>query len=115
MLQGSSAVTGVVVYRGSEIPQLSNLLLFGDNPSGEIFYVNADKLPNGGQDAIRRVLLNDNGTAKTFLQVISEKRQALGRGPASRADLRFGSGPDNRVFLLNKQDNTIRLLVANAR
>ena len=115
LLQGSSAVTGVVVYRGSEIPQLSNLLLFGDNPSGEIFYVNADKLPNGGQDAIRRVLLNDNGTAKTFLQVISEKRQALGRGPASRADLRFGSGPDNRVFLLNKQDNTIRLLVANAR
>ena len=115
LLQGSSAVTGVVVYRGTQIPQLANLLLFGDNPSGEIFYVNADKLPRGGQDAIRRVLLNDNGTARTFLQVIGQKRQALGRGPANRADLRFGTGPDNRVFLLNKQDNTIRLLVADGR
>jgi glucose/arabinose dehydrogenase len=114
LLQGSSAVTGVVVYRGNQIPQLANLLLFGDNPSGEIFYVSADKRPNGGQDAIRRVLLNDNGAAKTFLQVIGQKRQSLGRGPAQRADLRFGTGPDNRVFLLNKQDNTIRLLVAGS-
>jgi hypothetical protein len=111
LLQGSSAVTGVVVYRGNQIPQLANLVLFGDNPSGEIFYFNADKLPGGGQDPIRRVLLNDNGTGKTFLQVISQKRQSLGRGPAMRADLRFGTGPDNRVFLLNKQDNTVRLLV----
>ena len=113
LLQGSSAVTGVVVYRGTQIPQLANLVLFGDNPSGEIFYFDADKLPAGGQDAIRRVLLNDNGTAKTFLQVIGEKRQSLGRGAANRADLRFGTGPDNRVFLLNKQDNTIRLLVGD--
>jgi glucose/arabinose dehydrogenase len=115
LLQGSSAVTGVVVYRGNQIPQLANLVLFGDNPSGEIFYFNADKLPAGGQDAIRRVLLNDNGTAKTFLQVIREKRQSLGRGAANRADLRFGTGSDNRVFLLNKQDNTIRLLVGDQR
>jgi hypothetical protein len=115
LLQGSSAATGVVVYRGNQIPQLANLVLFGDNPSGEIFYFNADKLPNGGQDAIRRVLLNHNGTAKTLLQLISEKRQSLGRNAAMRADLRFGTGQDNRVFLLNKQDNTIRLLVAGAR
>ena len=110
LLQNSSAATGVVVYRGNQIPQLANLVLFGDNPSGEIFYFNADKLPTGGQDAIRRVLLNHNGTAKTLLQVISEKRQSLGRNSAMRADLRFGTGQDNRVFLLNKQDNTIRLL-----
>jgi hypothetical protein len=115
LLQGSSAVTGVVVYRGKEIAQLANLVLFGDNPSGEIFYFNADKLPQGGQDPIRRVLLNDKGTAKTLLQVINEKRQAAGRTNASRADLRFGTGPGDRVFLLNKQDNTIRVLVPDGR
>jgi hypothetical protein len=115
LLQGSSAATGVVVYRGTQIKQLANLLIFGDNPSGEIFYVNADKLPAGGQDAIRRVLLNHNGSAKTFLQVIGEKRASLGRGAAMRADLRFGTGPDNRVFLLNKQDNTVRLLVPDGQ
>jgi hypothetical protein len=111
LLQGSSAATGVVVYRGTAIKQLANLVLWGDNPSGEIFYVNADKLPSGGQDAIRRVLLNHNGAAKTFLDVIKEKNAAQGKPVATRADLRFGSGPDNQVFLLNKRDGIVRLLV----
>src|SRR6185295_16443235 len=78
LLQSSSAAIGGLVYRNARIPQLNNLLIFGDNPSGEIFYVNADNLPKGGQDPIRRILLNDNGTSKTFLQVIKEKNMAQG-------------------------------------
>lgn len=111
LLQRSSAITGVLVYRRGAIPQLANLVLFGDFPSGEIFYIQADRLPSGGQDAIRRVLLNDRGQAKTLLEVIREKNSTQGRPPATRADLRFGAGPDGQVFLLNKQDGTIRLLV----
>jgi glucose/arabinose dehydrogenase len=110
LLQGSSAATGVVVYRGNQIPQLANLLIFADMPSGEIFYVSADNLPSGGQDAIRRILLNDGGTAKTVLQVIQEKNTSQGKKPATRSDLRFGQGPNNQVFLLNKADGTIRVL-----
>ena len=52
----SSASVGVIVYRSTTIPQLTNRLLFGDMPSGELFHVSADDLPKGGQDAIRRVL-----------------------------------------------------------
>ncbi len=37
--------------------------------------------------------------------VIREKNPS-----ATRADPRFGLGPDNQVFLLNKQDGTIRML-----
>ena len=110
LLQGSSAVTGVHVYRSNAIPQLANLVLFGDNPSGEVFYVSADKLPGGGQDAIRRVLFTFNGATKTLLQLINDKAVAQGKGQVPRADLRFGTGPDNQVFLLNKRDGTIRLL-----
>ena len=112
LLQSNSAAIGGMVYRNNRIPQLNNLLIFGDNPSGEIFYVSADNLPNGGQDAIRRILLNENGTAKTFLQVIREKNTAQGRTPATRADLRFGEGPDGQIFLLNKRDGVIRQLIA---
>ena len=108
-------MTGVHVYRSSAIPQLTNLLLFGDFPSGEIFYLQADKLPSGGQDAIRRILLNDGGEAKTFLKVIQEKNAKQGKKPTTRADLRFGAGPDGQVLLLNKHDGTIRLLVPDAR
>jgi hypothetical protein len=111
LLQPQSAVTMGVVYRRKDIPQLSNLLIFGDNPSGEIFYVSADKLPNGGQDAIRRVLFNDGGETKTLLKLIQEKNVAQGKPASTRADLRFGEGPNGEIYILNKRDGVIRLLV----
>jgi hypothetical protein len=111
LLQPSSAVTMGVVYRRKEIPQLANLLIFGDNPSGEIFYVSADKLPNGGQDPIRRILFNDKGETKTLLKLIQEKNVAQGKQPSTRADLRFGEGPNGEIFVLNKRDGVIRQIV----
>ena len=111
LLQNNSAAIGGLVYRRSEIRQLANLLIFGDNPSGEVFYVNADKPPNGGQDAIRRVLFSDQGTQKTLLKLVQEKNIQQGRKPATRVDLRFGVGPNSQIFILNKRDGTIRLLV----
>jgi Glucose / Sorbosone dehydrogenase len=110
LLQPQSAVTMGVVYRQKAIPQLANLVLFGDNPSGEVFYVSADKLPTGGQDAIRRVLFNDKGETKTLLQLIKDKNVAQGKPPSTRADLRFGEGPNGEIFILNKRDQTIRML-----
>jgi Glucose / Sorbosone dehydrogenase len=111
LLQPNSAASGLVVYRGTQIPQLANLVIFTDMPSGEIFYVSADKLPGGGQDVIRRILLTANGSAKTMLEVIQEKNKAQGKSPATRSDLRLSLGPDNQVFLLNKGDGTIRVLM----
>jgi len=113
LLQRSSAATMGVVYRGTEIPQLANLLIFGDNPSGEIFYVSADNLPDGGQDRIRRILFAGSGAPKGLLQLIQDKNAAQGRPPATRADLRFGPGNDGRIFILNKHDGTIRLIVGD--
>ncbi|HYN09854.1 MAG TPA: PQQ-dependent sugar dehydrogenase [Vicinamibacterales bacterium] len=108
-----AAITGVYVYRGTAIKQLAHLLIFGDNPSGEIFYVEADNLPKDAQAAaaIRRILLNDKGTPKTLLQLIKEKNAEQGKTPATRADLRLGLGPQGQIFVMNKRDGVIRLLV----
>lgn len=111
LIQNQAAATGVEVYRSGEIPQLSNMVLWGDMPSGEIFYFSADQIPDGGQEGIRRILFNDDGQTKTLLQVIQAKNMQQGRDPASRADMRLGSGPDNRVLVLNKYDGVIRMLV----
>ena len=111
LLQPQSAATGLYVYRGTQIPQLDHLVLFGDMPQGEIFYFDADRPPAGGQDGFGRILLDDDGEPKTLLQLVREKNAEQGREPSVRADLRFGSGPDNQVFILNKHDGTIRLLV----
>lgn len=108
---GRAAITGVHVYRSGEIPELRGLVLFGDNPSGELFYIDADDLPDGGEDSIRRILLEDDGESRTLLEVVQEKTREQGRDVADQADLRFGSGPNGEVFLLNKFDGVIRLLV----
>jgi hypothetical protein len=112
LLQGSSAASGLAIVRGGRVPQIENMVLWCDLVAGEIFYLNADRLPSGGQDGIRRVLLNDGGTAKTLLQVIRERNQAQGRQPPSRVDLRLGSGPNGEVYLLNKADGVIRVITA---
>ena len=106
-----AAVTGVYVYRQQAVRALSNKLIFGDNPSGEIFYVDADKPPQGGQDPIRRVLFNDKGTSKTLLQLIRETNAAQNKPPAPRADLRLGMGPQGQLLVMNKRDGVIRMIV----
>ena len=110
ILIGRAAITGVVAYRSDAIPQLTGRLLFGDYPSGEIFHVSADDLPDGGEEEIRRVLLRDDGAERTFLELIRETNGEQGREAASRTDLRFATGPGGRLFLLNKHDGVIREL-----
>ena len=111
LLQRRSAATGVYVYRGNSIPQLANRVLWGDLPSGEIFYFDADNPPSGGQANVRRVLLLRDGVGKTLLQLIQEKNRQQGKEAAARVDLRIGAGPDGQVFIMNKHDGTICLLV----
>ncbi len=111
LIPGDAAATGVHVYRGGPISQLDGLVLFGDNPSGEVLYIDADNLPAGGEEGVRRILFNDDGQAKTLLQLVQEKSRDQGRPPADNVDLRMGTGPNGSVLLLNKFDGTIRMLV----
>ncbi len=114
LLLNRAAATGVHVYRTGGITQLRNRVLFADFPSGEIFYFDADDPPSGGNQGFHRVLLRDGAEVRTFLQLVQEKNRAQGRQPSERADLRFGAGPEGRVYLLDKHDGTIRLLVPDA-
>lgn len=111
LLIGRAAINGVIIYRSDDIPALSDSILFSDIPSGELLYVPADTPANGGQQQIRRILFNSDGETKNLLQIIRDTNNIQGRRPAERADLRFGTGPDGEVLLLNKGDGVIRQLV----
>ncbi len=111
LMGGRVATTGIHVFRSDYISGLRDRVLFGDFPSGEILHFDADDLPQGGTEGIRRVLLRHDGEVGTFLDLIQERTVALGREPASRTDLRFGAGPGDRFFLLNKHDGMIREVV----
>ena len=112
LLNPRAAVTGLHVVRDGSIPALEGRLLFGDLPSGEIFHVSADDLPDGGQEAVRRVLLDPgDGDPRTLLELVREKNREEGKEMAPRVDLRLGEAPGGRIFLLNKHDGTLRMLV----
>ena len=113
LLQSQSAASGVLVYRGTTISQLANMVIFGDLPSGEVFAISADNLPSGGQAVIRRVLFRDGGQQRTLLQLIQAKNQTQSRQPATRADVKVAAGPEGRVLLLNKGDGVIREIVGS--
>jgi glucose/arabinose dehydrogenase len=108
----SAASVSLLIYRSTAVPQLTNKILFGDMPSGEMFHVSADALPNGGQDAIRRVVfVTAAGAApRSALEIIKEKNRAQGKPEAARADLRFDTNAAGQIFLLNKGDGTIRVI-----
>jgi len=105
LLQGQSAAVGLAVYRANRIRAISNMVIWGDNPSGEVFAVPADDLPRGGQAPIRRVLFNDEGQPKTLLQLVQKHVPS-----ANQPDLRLGVGPEGAVFLLDKADGIVRRL-----
>ena len=100
------------VYRGNAVPQLAGRLLFADMPSGEMFHVDADRLPQGGQDPIRRVLFATPGSAapRHLLAIIQEKNKTQGKAPAARADMRFYGTQAGQLFVLNKADGVIRVI-----
>ena len=100
------AVTAGYVSRGGPA-NLEGLFLFGDLVNGRVFYFDADNLPNSGQAAIQELQLLDSGVQKSLLQMIQETFND-GTG---RADLRFGTGFNGEIFLLNKHDGTIRVLI----
>jgi hypothetical protein len=108
----SAASVSLLIYRSTAIPQLTNRILFGDMPSGEVFHVSADQLPQGGQDAIRRVVfVTAPGVApRSALEIIKEKNRSQGKAEAARADLRFDANAAGQIFLLNKADGVIRVV-----
>ncbi|MDH3222412.1 MAG: PQQ-dependent sugar dehydrogenase [Gemmatimonadota bacterium] len=111
LLTNRAASTGVHVYRGGPIEALRDLILFGDFPSGEIFAIDANDPPGGGNGGMRRVLLRPEGEEPTTLLNLVQARSAvLGREAPGRTDLRFGSAAEGRVFLTNKHDGMIRVL-----
>lgn len=123
LLGNRAAVTGLVVVRDDTIASLENRLLFGDLPSGELFHVDADGLPADGQGAFRRLLLRpaggdtdagDGAEPRPLLELVRERNHEQGRPPSSRVDLRLGEASGGRIFLLNKHDGTLRLIVPPA-
>lgn len=103
------AVTGGFVYRGSMIPALTGKYVFGDLQNGRIFYTDAD-VTFGGQAALSELFLTQNGTTTQTLRRIINETNGL-TGESARADLRLGQDAAGNLYIMNKRDGVVRVLV----
>jgi glucose/arabinose dehydrogenase len=98
------SVVGGFVYRGKNVPQLYGKYLFGDIVRGRIFYVDEENLVQGSQAKINELTLIKDGSEVTLLGLVND----------SRVDLRFGMDANGEIYILNKRDGMIRMLVGSS-
>lgn len=97
------AISSVIVYRGSLVPQLHGKLLCADIVNGKIFYADEAQLQQGKQTPLRELRLVIDGKEQTLLDVA--------RHSGERVDLRLGQDAKGEVYLLTKGDGRVRQLV----
>ena len=95
------AISGGFEYTGNAIPQLKGKYLFGDVPSGRLFYVNMKDLKLGKQAPVLEWHVTLNGKQVNFKDVCG----------SDRVDLHFGRDSKGEIYLLTKPDGKVYKLV----
>jgi glucose/arabinose dehydrogenase/cytochrome c551/c552 len=91
-----NAFSAGFVYTGS-ISLLRDKYIFGDIVRGRVFYVENASLVQGRQATIKEFNLVFNNEPSNFLEVTKN----------AKADLRFGVGANNELYLFTKTDGKI--------
>lgn len=99
------AISGGYEYTGTAVPELQGKYLFGDVPSGRLFYVDMRDLKSGRQATINEWQIALNGKMTTLKALCAN----------GRADLHFGRDKQGEIYLLTKPDGKIYKLVRTAK
>lgn len=91
------AISGGYEYWGNTIVPLKGKFLFGDIPSGRLFFINTDDIQQGKQADIHEWSITVNKIPKTLKQVCG----------CDRVDLRFGRDAQGELYVLTKADGML--------
>ncbi|MBZ5857675.1 PQQ-dependent sugar dehydrogenase [Flavihumibacter profundi] len=94
---GAAAISGGYEYWGCEVPELKGKFLFGDIPSGRLFYINMADLKQGKQAPIYEWRISLNGKLTTLRELCK----------TDRVDLHFGRDAKGELYILTKPDGKI--------
>ena len=95
-----SAVSGGFVYRGSSLPRLQGMYVFGDLGGGRVLLASAAALSPGKPSEIAELTLLSRGRHVTLSELVG----------SPRVDLHLGSDASGELYLLSKTDGVIRRL-----
>ncbi len=96
-----NAISGGFEYWGNAIPQLKGKFLFGDIPSGKLFYIEMADMKQGKQATIKEWKITINGIPETLKKVCG----------SDRVDLHFGKDAKGELYILTKADGKMYKLV----
>lgn len=97
-----NAITGGYEYEGNFIPQLHGKFLFGDIPSGRLFYINTADIKQGSLATVREWRISLGSNVKSVKQICGE---------CDRIDLRFGRDREGEMYILTKNDGRLYKIV----
>lgn len=98
------AISGGMEYWGDAVPLLKGKYLFGDIPSGRLFYTNITDIQQGKQAPIHEWRISLNGADTTLVQACG----------SSRVDLHFGRDAHGELYILTKADGKLYKLTGAA-
>ena len=97
----AKAITGGYEYTGNLVPALKGKYLFGDIPTGRLFYLDVADLKQGQTAKIKEWKLSLDGKSETF-------RNLCGN---DRIDLHFGIDAQGEMYIMTKADGKVYQII----
>lgn len=95
------AICGGYEYTGNKISALKGKFLFGDIPTGRLFYIETKDINKAKQAIIKEWKISYNGTVNTLKNICGD----------SRVDLHFGKDQSGEMYILTKADGKIYRII----
>jgi len=95
------AISGGYEYTGNHVPALKGKFLFGDIPSGRLFYSNMADIKPGQQAIIKEWRVSVNGITKSLTELCG----------SDRVDLHFGRDDQGEIYILTKADGRVYKII----
>ena len=95
------AISGGYEYTGNHVPALKGKFLFGDIPSGRLFYSNMADIKPGQQAIIKEWKVSVNGITKSLTELCG----------SDRVDLHFGRDDQGEIYILTKADGRVYKII----
>jgi cytochrome c2 len=97
------AIEGGFEYEGRSIPEFKGKFLFGDIPTGRLFYVNTADLLSGKTATVQEWFVSLNGKRIKLRSLCGQ----------DRVDLRFARDEKGEMYIFTKPDGKIYRLIKN--
>ncbi len=98
-----NAIAGGFVYEGNDLPELRGKYLFGNIPTGRLFYVNEADLKLGKEAVIKEWFVSSNGKHISLRDLCGQDRVDLRFGQDLKGEMYISTKPDGKIYQLVKK------------